>query len=188
MPTALGRLPSLFPRAIGNVVSVRSEKQMVRPNTRRVGAMMENMKAGRDRSVREQPRNAMRISNFMPEKADASVAIGFSRGSLPLPTACRNPNLGPEAMSKRDDFPASSALAFLPDIAVAGGGHHAAPRSPPAGRGAPVGAAWPRRGRRALAGGSGWAEGPSPGSPDALAWRTSSHFVSASSTDAQVTS
>ena len=80
-----------FPNAVVNVVQVRSKKQMIRTNARRIVALVANVHSRWDAPIGEHPRHAMRIDGLGRREADINpTIIPVASIAGPLPAAIVN--------------------------------------------------------------------------------------------------
>lgn len=91
-PHAWFAADSPFRRAVAHVVGVRAKFKMIRVDTRRVVAKMQNVHAVRDRAPVDQPGNSVRFDSFPSLDTDLPVAEYMS-GSVEGPAFGHGPAL-----------------------------------------------------------------------------------------------
>jgi len=82
---------------VAHVVGVGAEKQMVRANTQLHVAVVTDKEAVGDGTVRQFPRNVVRVDHVIPTLRPMQAAIAVARGAGPQPTGFSLIDLQPEA-------------------------------------------------------------------------------------------
>lgn len=99
---------STFRYGIQSIIFFRPQKQMIRPDARRIVAAMKNAYVFRNGAIVNLPRNAMSRSHG--RTSNHPVFIGSS--ASPNPTLSSFFNLGPESLFERETAPANAAAKF----------------------------------------------------------------------------